>query len=147
MIDINKYSEILENGGNEENILNELLEESYVEYFGSKSEYRQYKNFLHKKCGQHSGIPICCIDWYTDHWTTYFSDESKDFYRSSIKDCFNFIPCPNHLNQTKISINKCDCPEDRMQDIRSGIDRLYNEKAIEFNESVGKIFKMRMPTI
>lgn len=89
------------------------------------------------KCGLHSGIPMCCVKWFVDHWSVYYvSDEQRALY-SDILDrsyvamggkrllgCFGYVPCPTcaFKPEAMIELKACDCSKTIDQDMTKAFE-------------------------
>jgi len=71
----------------------------------------------HIKCGTHSGIPNCCIEWFISNWIPVFYVD-RDFIQKhhSKNGDAEYIRCPKCIEDNLIiKIKKCDCvfPENK----------------------------------
>ena len=71
----------------------------------------------HIKCGKHSGIPNCCIEWFISTWIPAIG-VNRDFV--AVHHLNNgdvgYIRCPKCIeNNSIVAIEKCDCvfPENK----------------------------------
>ncbi|MBK26101.1 MAG: hypothetical protein CME70_19040 [Halobacteriovorax sp.] len=67
----------------------------------------------HVKCGRHSGIPECCIDWFVGPWSFIrtFGEEWALYWQMNDKDKgVEYIRCPKCIEESiVIGIKECVC--------------------------------------
>ena len=67
----------------------------------------------HVECGRHSGIPECCIIWFTGPWKTVrtFGEEWAAYWiKNNNIEGVDYIRCPECIDKSiVVDIKGCDC--------------------------------------
>lgn len=67
----------------------------------------------HVECGRHSGIPECCIGWFTGPWKKVqaFGEEWAAYWSKNNRGKgADYIRCPECINKSiVVDIKRCDC--------------------------------------
>jgi len=73
----------------------------------------RFMHDYHRKCGRHSGIPECCINWYINSWSTIVANVPvlwRAYWDYNNTEDAGYIRCSACIeNSIVVELKECDC--------------------------------------